>query len=359
MALLTVCVCIRNGERDVRECLEGLLREARAAAGQIDILVVDHLSADRTVVLAREVLAENGVMSGVLSFTKEGIGAVRDFAWRQCHSPWVGFVDVDCVVEPGWGKDALQRIEMFAPRLSLAGFGGASLVARRLDPIYRAFPLALESWVGGHGALLNRPVARAQPVDHCPTLNVIYRRAALEAVGGFNTGFTRVAEDLDLSARLVRAGYELWGVPGMAVRHALRSTMGGWARNMFLYGRGRRLFETRHPTLRQTKFLAPQALVVFYGCGVALSMAGLWPPLVGLVGGHFSALFLILWKKNTGVSTILRATSLVWLTHIQYGLGFWYERIFRGLSRSFGVRGTSFQKTLHSDTQSTRSRDAA
>jgi glycosyltransferase involved in cell wall biosynthesis len=359
MALVTVVVCVRDGEKDLPICLGALAREIKAVQGQISLLVVDHLSNDSTPTLARDGCARIGLAARFAQFREPGIAAVRDFGWRNTETPWVAFVDVDCEVMPGWGRDVLQRIEEFSPRLKLAAFGGASLVAKRSEPIYQAFPIALESWIGGHGSLLNRPVQRSVRMDHCPTLNVVYRRSALEVAGGFDRRFMRVAEDLDLSARLTNAGYELWGVPGMAVRHGLRSSFRSWAKNMFLYGKGRLYFERIHPQQMEVKFLAPQAVLLSYFGAIFTVFFGFFEGPFLLAVLHFLSIGALLYRPDIRRSDWGKAAYLVWITHLSYGAGMWHERIFRGLSRASRLQETSSQKSQRSDTRSGKTLDAA
>jgi GT2 family glycosyltransferase len=54
-------------------------------------------------------------------------------------------------------------------------------------------------------------------------------------MGGFDTRFVR-CQDLDLSYRLVQAGYRLAYAPGAVVYHRNESTLGGLFREGFVHG---------------------------------------------------------------------------------------------------------------------------
>jgi GT2 family glycosyltransferase len=197
--------------------------------------------------------------------------------------------------------------------------------------LYRAYALLLSTYVGGHDSILNRTLDEHRRVDHCPTLNVVYRRSALERVGGFDPAYTRLGEDLELSRRLVCAGYTLWANPNMAVEHALRPTLRSWLRNMFLYGRGRCFHLKRHPSELHPKFLAPAAVVVAYTAAMLWDLwAGIFPRCLGIVAGlHLLGIAALLAgaarRQQAGWTTWIAATAIVWLTHLTYGIGLLVE----------------------------------
>jgi GT2 family glycosyltransferase len=189
----------------------------------------------------------------------------------------------------------------------------------------------LATYVGGHNSILNRPVSERRRVSHCPTLNVVYRRGALEDVGGFDRTYVRVSEDVELSRRLTARDYWLWAEPGMVVDHVARPTLRGWLRNVFLYGRGRSFHLKRHPGELNPKFLAPPAVVLAYL--VVTLLGGLegaaLKPLALLIASHLSGIGVLLIaetrRQGGGVTVWLAAAAVVWLTHLAYGAGFLYE----------------------------------
>lgn len=69
--------------------------------------------------------------------------------------------------------------------------------------------------------------------SHRLTANIAYRRAALEAAGGFDEGFRSAAcEDFDLAFRVEDAGWQHASAPAAVVRHAVHpaDSVGAWLR---------------------------------------------------------------------------------------------------------------------------------
>ena len=67
------------------------------------------------------------------------------------------------------------------------------------------------------------------------TNNVAFRREALERTGGFDLA-CQTGEDIDMSLRVAKAGYELWYEPSAKVQHLDRRTLPGMLRQWFGYG---------------------------------------------------------------------------------------------------------------------------
>ena len=320
----TVCVCVRDGAEHVDRCMGALLAEADS--GSFSILVVDHASRDQTPALLAAWCRRHPEGLRVARFSGEGVGATRDFAWRQTATQWVGFVDVDCVLRPRWGQAVADGIAAHATDDRCGAFAGSNHVPQEGNWLRRACALFLPTYVGGHGSLLNRPAEDTRAVEHCPTLNVVYRRSALEAIGGFDADYTGVAEDLDLSRRLRGAGYTLWSNPAMAIEHAQRATFASWLRNMFLYGRGRCFYLKRHPEDFHAKFLAPAVVVAVYLLAAMIDVGtarAFWLPAVAIAHGLSVGALLLpeAYRQRSSATTWMTATSMVALTHLAYGAG--------------------------------------
>lgn len=327
-AKLTVCICVRNGQAYLDRCLTSLMSQDRIE--ECEVVVVDHLSTDAT----SRILQVWKVRHPRLQIDRcelEGLANARNFAWQQSRTPWVGFIDVDCKARSGWVRSALRGIEVHQTNQSAAAFGGNNFVPRDLGRIYSHFELLLSTYVGGHSSILNREIKHQLRLDHIPTLNVVYRRSALERVGGFDPAYSRVAEDIDLSLRLTRSGYSLWSHPGMEVEHALRPSVPAWIRNMFLYGRGRCYFTKRHPRAFELKFLAPLAIVGVYlavlggSFGHPFGAIGLSLVVLGHLGACLLALAPTALRRSVPVRLWVGTSLLALATHLAYGLGEFYE----------------------------------
>ncbi|HEV2105674.1 MAG TPA: glycosyltransferase family A protein, partial [Candidatus Eisenbacteria bacterium] len=143
-------------------------------------------------------------------------GAARNRGLAACGGEGVLCVDADVELERAWLERALAAL---AADPALAGAGG------RLDAWYTD---------GGGGRPGERDLNRTGDADaNVPYLAAaaLYRRAALERVGGFAEGLGS-EEDFELGLRLARAGFRLRHLGTLAGRHwsAPRPSRGELAR---------------------------------------------------------------------------------------------------------------------------------
>jgi cellulose synthase/poly-beta-1,6-N-acetylglucosamine synthase-like glycosyltransferase len=89
-----------------------------------------------------------------------------------------------------------------------------------------------------------------------PTANAAFRRSALDRIGGFDPRCA-TGEDVDLSVRVARAGFELWHQPDARVMHHDRHTLPGMWWQWFSYGFG-------HPYLYRKHLDRPRLQVYRY-----------------------------------------------------------------------------------------------
>jgi glycosyltransferase involved in cell wall biosynthesis len=90
LADLTVVVPVRNAEPFIVDCLDGIL-----SGGAAEVIVVDGMSSDRTLELARRYPVK------VLGDEGRGVAAARLIGAEAAATEWVALVDVDVVLRPG------------------------------------------------------------------------------------------------------------------------------------------------------------------------------------------------------------------------------------------------------------------
>lgn len=85
------------------------------------------------------------------------------------------------------------------------------------------------------------------------TANAAFRKEALREAGGFDPKCA-TGEDVDLSIRVARAGYELWFEPSARITHLHRYTLRGLLKQWFHYGLGHAYLFKKHSRRRMIQF---------------------------------------------------------------------------------------------------------
>jgi mycofactocin glycosyltransferase len=165
------------------------------------------------------------------SYHARNVGA----AAARVGNEWLLFIDADCIPEP----DLLDAYfaEEVPPRCALVGgeiapdANQAALLAR-----YARSRNFLSQTEGLHG---KAGVAAA-------TANLLVRREAFDAVGGFAEGI-RSGGDIDLCWRMRDAGWTLIYRPEARVVHRHRESLVGFLGQIVRYGASARWLDERHP----------------------------------------------------------------------------------------------------------------
>ncbi len=195
----------------------------------------------------------------------------RNTGWRAAEAPLVAFVDDDCRAAPDW-------LEVLLAVAEREGMESADLIVQgRTEPD----PSELHLLFG-----LARSIEVTRPTGLYETCNLLYPRALLERLGGFDPAFMlpHWGEDTDLGLRAAEAGARLVYTDDACAWHAVHPNA---LPRALLEARRRLRFARllrRHPQLRG---MMPQGLFVNDSHrGIAIAFCGAAAALLGVRGGR-------------------------------------------------------------------------
>jgi glycosyltransferase involved in cell wall biosynthesis len=199
----------------LRDCIEGIsgCRQRQS----VEVIIVDDGS--QPPIDARTL--PRG--SDALIVRLEGVGpaAARNAGIDAARGEIVLFTDDDTVPHPSWVDAALNYLDSHADAIGVSG------------------PIESVDWDALYQHSIRTGAADEATGGNFWTCNIGYRRATLEAIGGFRADVFRHAhaEDRDLAIRAMELG-QIGFAPGMAVSHTprpvgLRSVIrqASWARD--------------------------------------------------------------------------------------------------------------------------------
>lgn len=220
---VSVVILTRNSARTLRQCLEGLEASRMKPA---EVIVVDGGSTDETLDIVRE--HASTLNARVLYDEGRGLGYARDVGWRGtlASSGYVAMVDSDVVVDPGFFGSAISIMDEDRGLGALAGKLKSECGERGLTARFQVRNLSM------HLHTKDAPYPAQVPSVH--TAFTVFRRRALEEVGGFSSSYRLAKEDSYISFRLRESGYRL-SLLDIYARH-LETGRRFWRVN-FRYGR--------------------------------------------------------------------------------------------------------------------------
>jgi len=224
---VSVVICAYNAERTLRLCLESL---RRLDYPNFEVIVVDDGSGDATPQIAAEFSEFR-----LIRQPNKGLSVARNVGMRAALGELIAYTDSDCVVDPHWLTFMVRSII----EGSFDACGGPN------------YPPHEEGWIEGcvaasPGAPCHVLIAPDR-AEHLAGCNMVFRRTALEAAGGFDPQFTAAGDDVDICWRLMDAGYVLGYCPSAFVWHFRRNTIRAYYGQQRGYGKAEAALYFKYP----------------------------------------------------------------------------------------------------------------
>jgi O-antigen biosynthesis protein len=223
---ISVVVCSYNGQRTIRDCLEGLLQ---LEYPNFEVIIVDDGSTDMTPAIARE------YGFALITTPHRGLSHARNVGIEAATGEIVAFIDDDARPDPHW----LTYLAVTFLRTGHVGVGGPNIAPAGDGVIAECVANA----PGGPVHVL----LSDQEAEHIPGCNMAFRKAELQAIGGFDPQFHTAGDDVDVCWRLRQIGGTLGFSPAAVVWHHRRNSVRAYWRQQQGYARAEVLLERKWP----------------------------------------------------------------------------------------------------------------
>ncbi|WP_350281592.1 glycosyltransferase family 2 protein [Kribbella sp. HUAS MG21] len=315
---VSVVMPVLNEERHLEEAVGRVLEQDYP--GELEVVLAIGPSKDRTQEIADKLAEKDPRISIVPNPTGKTPAALNVGIAHAKHDILVR-VDGHGALTDGYITRAVEVLEE-----SGADNVGGVMAAEGRTPTEMAVACAYRSRLG-LGASTFHQGGKAGPAD---TVYLgVFRRAALERVGGFDETMHR-AQDWELNYRIRKTGGLIWFSPDLSVTYRPRSSLSAVAKQFFHTGQWRREVIRRHPETASKRYLAPPVAVIGLTVGTILGIIGLATGIswldIGFLAPLGYALLLIFGSAMEG--RYLPWKALFWLPlvcatmHISWGLGF-------------------------------------
>lgn len=277
--LISIIVPTLNEEQNLPRLLASLNR-LRYPKVRRELIIADGYSTDSTVAIAKKAGAK-------IVFNKARIrGAGCQIGVAAAKGEYVAFTDADCTVPSDW----LGGLLCHFTDTNVASVGGPNVTPADDTLFAKAVgeTLGLLTMPGARYGARSKSVGKT---FHNPGCNVLYKRDAIQGVGGFNTRLV-TCEDEELDYRLLIAGYTHIYTPRVTVDHFRRPTYKRIFVQSYRYAFGRVHAIRLHPGMARWFHFVPSVL------GVLLLVSAVFAPLV-IAGTLVSSIILALYMSAT------------------------------------------------------------
>ena len=270
MTKLSIVIVNYNVRNYLEQCLQSVQKALEGIEGEV--WVVDNNSSDDSV----EVLRRDYPWVRLVANTENmGFARANNLAIRQSQSEYVLLLNPDTVVEEPTLRGVLQFMDAHPEA------GGAGVMMHNADGT-----LAPESrrglptpWVAALKmfGFTKRYYMSYLPWDQPGRIDVIsgafcmLRRKAIDQVGLLDEDFFMYGEDIDLSYRLLKGGWQNWYLPFSIIHFKGKSTQKTDYRYVHIFYQAMLIFFRKHYSHLSFIYAIPVKVAIYFRAFIALT----------------------------------------------------------------------------------------
>lgn len=315
MNFFSIIIPLYNRPAEIRELLDSLTQQTYK---HFEVVVVEDGSTEKS----EEIVASFRDRLEVKYFFKEnsGPGLSRNYGAARAPGDYFIFLDSDCIVPATY----LQEIEDELAEHPVDAFGGPDRAHESFTDLQKAINYSMTSILTTGGI---RGKKKSMEKFHPRSFNMGFSRRVFEVTGGFSG--MRFGEDIDMSIRIMEAGFQTRLFPAAYVYHKRRTSWKKFFKQIYNSGIARINLYLLHPASLKVVHLLPAC---FVGGVLVLVIGAFWISVWALLP-------LLLWVclifidsliENKNIVVALYSICASFIQLFAYGIGFihaFFERI--------------------------------
>ena len=266
---LSVVIVSYNVRSYLEECLKSVQKALEGIEGEV--FVVDNHSDDDSVEIVRQ---EYPWVNLILNLENLGFAKANNQAIRRAQGEYVLLLNPDTVVR----QDTFRGVLAFMDEHPKAGGAGVMMCyedGSRAQESRRAVPTP---WVAARKMLgfTKRYYMSDLPWDQPCRIEVVsgafclLRHQALKSVGLLDEDFFMYGEDIDLSYRLLKGGWENWYLPYSIIHYKGKSTLKSDYRYVHIFYQAMLIFFQKHYSHLSFVYTIPVKMAIYFRASIAL-----------------------------------------------------------------------------------------
>ena len=267
---LSVVIVSYNVRDYLENCLQSVSRALEGIEGEV--FVVDNHSDDDSVEAVR---SQYPWVRLIENQENMGFSRANNIAIREARGEYVLLLNPDTIVE----KSTLREVLRFMEEHPKAG--GAGVMMHNADGSLapesrRALPTPWVSCLKMLG-FTKRYYMSHLPWDQPSRIEVIsgafcfLRKKALDEVGLLDEDFFMYGEDIDLSYRLMKGGWENWYLPYPITHFKGKSTQKSDYRYVHIFYKAMLIFFRKHYSHLSLFYALPVKMAIYFRAAIALT----------------------------------------------------------------------------------------
>ena len=266
---ISIVIVSYNVSKLLDECLQSVARALQGIDGEV--FVVDNHSVDKTIAMLKEKHPEVKVIAN-----EENVGFSRanNQAIRLSEAEYVLLLNPDTVVY----ENTLHGVLDFMDKHPEAGGAGVRMLTReghRAPESRRSIPtpwVAMLKMLGATRRYYMSHLSWDEPgqIEAVSGAFFLVRRKALDQVGLLDEDYFMYGEDIDLSYRLLKGGWQNWYVPYDIIHYKGESTQKSSFRYVHTFYQAMLIFFRKHYGHLSLLFSLPVQMAIYFRASLAL-----------------------------------------------------------------------------------------
>ena len=267
---LSVVIVSYNVCRFVAQCLDSV---QKASAGiDVEVFVVDNASSDDTV---SYIARQYPWVKLIANDENLGFSRANNIAIRQAQGEYVLLLNPDTIVAEPTLRECLSLMDAY-PQAGGLGVRMHNADGSLAPESRRALPTPWVSCLKMLG-LTKRYYMSHLSWDKPGRIDVIsgafcfLRKKALDEIGLLDEDFFMYGEDIDLSYRLLKGGWENWYLPYPIVHYKGKSTQKSDYRYVHIFYKAMLIFFRKHYSHLSIFYAVPVKMAIYFRAAIALT----------------------------------------------------------------------------------------
>lgn len=307
MAYFSIIIPVYNRPQELEELLDSLSAQT---CKDFEVIIVEDGSQERS----DQIVTDYEDLLDIKYFYKKnsGPGLSRNYGAEQAQGVYFVFFDSDCIVP----EEYITVLKQACQAGGIDAFGGPDKAHESFTDVQKAINYSMTSFFTTGGI---RGRKQSMEKFHPRSFNMGFSRAVWSATGGFSG--LRFGEDIDMSIRIMEAGFKTCLLPEAYVYHKRRTSFRKFFKQVYNSGMARiNLFKLHPHSLKMVHCLPTIFLIgcLFLFIGIFL-FSPCWGYLLLLPAVVF---FFDSLLKNKNLKVAFFSIIAAYIQLMAYGLGF-------------------------------------
>ena len=309
----SIIIPVYNRPKEIDELLESLSKQD--FPDDFEVLIIEDGSTEKS----ERIIEKYHTQLNLKYFFKEnsGAGESRNFGMQKASGNYFIILDSDVIVPTQYLSEVKKTLE----ENYTDAFGGPDAAHKSFTVLQKAINYSMTSVLTTGGI---RGKKQADGKFQPRSFNLGFSKKAFETTQGFSK--MKNGEDIDLTFKLWKNGFETQLIENAFVYHKRRSSIKQFFKQTFGFGTARPILNKKYPETAKITYCFPSVFIVGLDISIFLAVFG-YPTLLSCFYLYFLCLLLDASLKN-GIRVGILSVITTLTQFLGYGLGFIQSQFF-------------------------------